>query len=724
MKKKILFLSLTLITLSFLVILYGCGSNPTSNLEGSSGLGTISGIVKDITGSDISGVSITAGGKTISSDFSGAFDLGTVPAGSNLIVQFSRSGFVTTQQKVKLLAGGSAYLTQYIMPVGTSSDQIASSGGTVADGAGSVTIAPNSLVDASGNAVAGTYTVQFTSFDPTVTGEFNAFPGDFAGRTTATGTDTAFETFGYVNITILQGSNILNLQTGSTAEVHISIPTSLQSSSPSTIDLWSYNESGAYWIHEGIATKEVGNTYYVAVVSHFSYWNCDQPYSTGYISGKVIDQNGNPVAGAYIRETPVDWYGSAPYWNTFTGADGTFSNLPAKANSTTQIYAKKWQTYSTPETITGQPSVGDNYTLPDPLILNQLPETYWHVVGNAGFSAGVAYDTSMFVFEGTPYVAYRDTSLGSKAVAKKYNGVSWEAVGNSMGFSPGTASFITLYIDNGTPYVAFEDGANSNKASVMKYNGSTWGNVGNAGFSGSVLYNTGTVEVELTSAAYTSLYVYSGTPYVAFRDASNEATVMKYNSTLDTWEVVGFRGFSAGIVAYTSLYVYNGTPYVAFQDGSVVSKVTVMKYNGSAWENIGNAGFSAGIGAYTSLYVYNGTPYVAYVDNLNGSRVTVMKFNGSTWENVGIAGFSAGTAHDISLYIYKGTPYVAYTDNGNGGAATVMQYNGSTWENVGNAGFSDAGADMISLSFYNGTPYVAYRDQAYSYKTTVMKYGP
>ena len=59
------------------------------------------------------------------------------------------------------------------------------------------------------------------------------------------------------------------------------------------------------------------------------------------------------------------------------------------------------------------------------------------------------------------------------------------------------------------------------------------------------------------------------------------------------WQILGSAGFSDGTVYYTSLYIYDGTPYVAYTDTNIDAKATVMKYNGSSWEPVGSKGFSA-----------------------------------------------------------------------------------------------------------------------------------
>lgn len=359
----------------------------------------------------------------------------------------------------------------------------------------------------------------------------------------------------------------------------------------------------------------------------------------------------------------------------------------------------------------------------------------WQEIGN-GVSSGNAAYTSLYVDNGTPYVAYSDYDhdLGGKATVMKYVGVDgthptgWETAG-SAGFSTGQANSLSLYVDNGTPYVAYRDFESGGKATVMKYIGvdgahpTGWVSVGSPGFSAG-------------EADYTSLYVDHGTPYVAFDEyvyPSHRATVMKYVGVEGAhpmgWETVGNAGFSAGTAIYTSLYIDNGTPYVTYTDFENSYKATVMKFDGTNWVSVGNAGFSAAEAGYTSLYVDNGTPYVAYTDYGSSGKATLMKYGESGWETVGNAGFSASKAEYTSLYIDNGTPYLAYADGeGISAKATVMKYVGADtahptgWETVGNAKFSAGAASYTSLYVDHGTPFVAYTDNGNNGKATAAKF--
>ena len=101
--------------------------------------------------------------------------------------------------------------------------------------------------------------------------------------------------------------------------------------------------------------------------------------------------------------------------------------------------------------------------------------TSWELVGNVGFSAGDLNDLSLAIdVNGSPYVAYQDLANSSKLTVQKFNGSSWELVG-SAGFTAGPADNLSFAIDdNGTPYVTYQDGADNNKLVARKFNGSAW----------------------------------------------------------------------------------------------------------------------------------------------------------------------------------------------------------------------------------------------------------
>ncbi len=240
--------------------------------------------------------------------------------------------------------------------------------------------------------------------------------------------------------------------------------------------------------------------------------------------------------------------------------------------------------------------------------------TNWVTVGNENFSPAGADHPSLYVYNETPYVAFQDMSVDGKCTVMMFDGTNWVNLGKS-GVSGGDIAVASLYVYNGIPYVAYaDDYAHGHKATVMMYNGTSWAAVGSIG----------------SSATYVSLYIYEGTLYVAYDDYANgqKATVKMYNGT--NWVTVGNAGFSsgqAGIWPSVGLYIYDGTPYLAYTDYANGQKATVMKFDGTNWMTVGDTGFSAGQVWALDLSVSNGIPYVGYKDNANGNKATVMKFS-------------------------------------------------------------------------------------------------
>lgn len=155
------------------------------------------------------------------------------------------------------------------------------------------------------------------------------------------------------------------------------------------------------------------------------------------------------------------------------------------------------------------------------------------------------------------------------------------------------------------------------------------------------------------------------------------------------WVSVGTPGLSDYSARTPSVYVYEGTPYVAYVESRFgQGYVMVKKYAGDGWETVGDTDFPGVSLGEPSIFVDNGIPYVAFTDQFIGGRLTVIKYEKDSWEAVGGFGFTPGSSDHISLYVDNGVPYVAYQDGSSSHRATVAKYSEQGWEPVGSAGFS------------------------------------
>jgi hypothetical protein len=106
--------------------------------------------------------------------------------------------------------------------------------------------------------------------------------------------------------------------------------------------------------------------------------------------------------------------------------------------------------------------------------------TGWQLLGGRGFTSGhnfgisngfAAVYESLYISNGTPYLAYNGYNVNGTASDSinvvEYNSVSssWQDVGST---APDSGAYISLYVSNGTPYVAFKDGTDGHKATVIE----------------------------------------------------------------------------------------------------------------------------------------------------------------------------------------------------------------------------------------------------------------
>ena len=360
---------------------------------------------------------------------------------------------------------------------------------------------------------------------------------------------------------------------------------------------------------------------------------------------------------------------------------------------------------------------------------------------------------------GVPYIVFSDFENSYRLTVRKYNGSTWETVGNA-GFTMGTGTIIDfdIAVDNaGIPFVSYPDRTKSGKISVMKFNGSSWELVGSSGFttaSGFVsriaTTSTGTPYVA-TQVVGTGIIVmqYNGTAwaqmggvlaatgadldlvldndvaYVTYRDGSAVVSVKKFNG--NAWELVGTTGFTGSAFNPTLAFNTDHVPYVAYADYSVGStgQATVKKYNGTTWETVGSALFSSGQIINPSLAFSGNTPYVVYGNRVAPNKADVMTFNGTSWVIDGSAGLSEGEAKYTNIAISStGDRYIAFGDVGHDNKAVVMKHNGSNWANLGATCFSAGAANYLNTAVdANGSTYSVYQDAANAKKATVMKYN-
>jgi hypothetical protein len=264
---------------------------------------SIEGRVIDETGLPVYGATVKAGLSTTQTDRNGMF-------------KFSNASFTTTENFVTVNMSGFFEGSRTFFNRENSNNFIriellrksitrigAASGGTVGlrGNGGSILFEPNSFVTTSGAIYNGTVLVASKYLNPTNPNINDQMPGDLRGTNT-TGGNVGLKSFGMLAVELTDESGQkLQIKTGKKATLTVSIPASLSNTAPATIPLWYFDNVTGLWKQEGSATKN-GDSY-EGDVTHFTFWNCDDPYEYVKIKMHVINAAGLPVAMAKVKIT-------------------------------------------------------------------------------------------------------------------------------------------------------------------------------------------------------------------------------------------------------------------------------------------------------------------------------------------------------------------------------------------------------------------------------------
>lgn len=267
--------------------------------------GSVSGSVFNDQGIPIANASVMIGTKMVYTNAKGSFNTPAISLDKYLTsIQVSASGYYTSFRSISGHKGKN-YITISLIAKTLAGSFNNNSGGIISLSNGtSITFVANSfLIKNSGAAYNGSVRAFLNYIDPVINGKRSAVCNQLLG----TDGDKLFalKSAGmFVAEFESDAGEPLQLASGHEANVKLPIPPQLVSGAPSTIDTWSLGENGI-WIKEGSATKS-GNDYLMQV-SHFSFWNCDIPFTPVFLEMNIKDQGGNNLTNVMVAlETFVD----------------------------------------------------------------------------------------------------------------------------------------------------------------------------------------------------------------------------------------------------------------------------------------------------------------------------------------------------------------------------------------------------------------------------------
>ena len=260
-------------------------------------------------------------------------ELGLIPSGEKVSLQVLALGFTTGEETVPVFPSKTASVTIKIKHVqmtkeGTVGELVDGDGNLVIEtpGGSACVIVPD---PASTLGTTGNICMELTYGDPKV--DQDIFPGEFAAEDSG----TADGTIGLASIAFGE-IRVMNMDTGQQIEDLDGMATMILEIPPGTvnpktqtpyeigdtIEIWDFDEAKGIWVRgvddegneiDAIVEFDSATGKLVArfVVPHFSWWNVDVPVETHHcLTGKVVDQEGNPISDAIVTASGVDYNGT------------------------------------------------------------------------------------------------------------------------------------------------------------------------------------------------------------------------------------------------------------------------------------------------------------------------------------------------------------------------------------------------------------------------------
>jgi len=261
----------------------------------------VTGLILDENEHPINGALVTLNNAEYHTDSYGRFVAQNIPINAKgTSYSVHKEGYFLGVRRFFPPSGGISETTLQLVPeniVGSFDSKIGAD--ISADEDLSVSFTPNSIIDNLGNMVDGEVKVSASWIDPQL---IDRIPGSLIALNRDL-EEESLVSFGIAAVELSVNGVEANLAPGAEAVVTFPISQEQLVNAPNEIPLWSFEEDLGLWIEEGVAHKE-GN-YYVAQVSHFSFWSVSLSFPMVEISGHFVDEVGNRAAGGgLIAEVP------------------------------------------------------------------------------------------------------------------------------------------------------------------------------------------------------------------------------------------------------------------------------------------------------------------------------------------------------------------------------------------------------------------------------------
>ena len=240
---------------------------------------SILGTVVDENGQAIEGANVSLGDHRIQTNSDGVFSFRDVATFSKATyIKVEKDGFFDGMRLINTSQNVSSYIDFQLIQKKSIGRFASDNGGQIISPDGiELDFSGRSIVDEVGNIYSGEVNVLAHWFNPTAPDFSERLPGSLLALTEE---EEEVSLISYSMIAVeLEGRNgeKLNIADGKEVEIKFPLDPNLALSAPDEIGLWSLDEELGLWIEEGKAVKD--GDHYIANVSHFSFWNCDDEFA-------------------------------------------------------------------------------------------------------------------------------------------------------------------------------------------------------------------------------------------------------------------------------------------------------------------------------------------------------------------------------------------------------------------------------------------------------------
>ncbi|OJT21393.1 hypothetical protein BO221_26590 [Archangium sp. Cb G35] len=297
--------------------------------------------VVDDAGNPVPAAAVTSQGSLFPVDGSGHLLLENLPPG-RVLARVDALGFTSATAVVELREGAHAGARVKLLRLPEPIAFQASEGGTLQTPQVRVTIPPDAVVDALGQPVTGTVDVTIVPLDPTT--QLAAMPGPLEATRVAEGETVQLESYFMAEVSLWSNGAPAQLAPGKSATLEFVLPEALASQfhEGDSVPAWWFDLEAGQWREEGEgiiqpATTQPDRLAWVVTVKHFTWWNCDKPWTDkSCVNVLVVDEKGAPAKGAVVRAEGVSYSGAS--MGASTGADGR-ACIEIKRGNTANVFA-------------------------------------------------------------------------------------------------------------------------------------------------------------------------------------------------------------------------------------------------------------------------------------------------------------------------------------------------------------------------------------------------